>query len=152
MLPRKLQQNQRMAFEAMYPDTGDELASHLQQAIPAISLVASVSLATAFANDVAAEYLFAQQVYGLANKGDVLWGITTSGNSKNVLHAFRVARALKFKTLGFTGGSGGELAALCDIEIRAPHTSTPIIQEMHLSLYHTVCAELESLLFNNQFA
>lgn len=150
LLPRELQANQKIAFEKMYSDTGIELASNLQQAIPAISLVASVSLATAFANDVSADYVFAQQVFGLAKEGDVLWGMTTSGNSKNVIHAFRVARALKVKTLGFTGGCGGGLSSLCDVEIRAPHTSTPIIQEMHLQLYHTVCAELEAQLFKNQ--
>lgn len=149
LLPRELQANQKIVLEKMYSDTGIELASNLQQAIPAISLVAGVSLTTAFANDVSAEYVFAQQVFGLAKEGDVLWGMTTSGNSKNVIHAFRVARALKVKTLGFTGGCGGGLASLCDVEIRAPHTSTPIIQEMHLQLYHTVCADLEALLFSN---
>lgn len=150
LLPRELQPQKRIALEEMHSDIGVELAMHLQQAIPAISLVAGVSLTTAFANDVSAEYVFAQQVFGLAKEGDVLWGITTSGNSRNIIHAFRVARALKVKTLGFTGGCGGGVAALCDIEIRAPHTSTPIIQEMHLPLYHTVCAELEAQLFKNQ--
>ncbi|MDR2548600.1 MAG: SIS domain-containing protein [Desulfobulbus sp.] len=148
LLPRRLRPEQAAAFESTAPGSGMQLAANLQQAIPAVSLVSSVSLATAFANDVSAEYIFAQQVFGLAKEGDVLWGLSTSGNAPNVLHAFRVARAFKIKTLGFTGRDGGKMAALCDVEIRAPHTETPAIQEMHLPLYHAVCADLEALLFS----
>ena len=119
----------------------------LQQPIPAISLASGVSLPTAFANDVDAEYVFAQQVLGLGKKGDVLWGISTSGNSSNVVYALSVARALGIKTLGFTGRDGGRMAELCDVELRVPAQHTPEIQELHLPLYHALCAELESRIF-----
>ena len=102
---------------------------------------------TAFANDVDAEYVFAQQVLGLGKKGDVLWGISTSGNSSNVVYALSVARALGIKTLGFTGRDGGRMAELCDVELRVPAQHTPEIQELHLPLYHALCAELESRIF-----
>jgi len=148
LLPRPPLPEQIHALEIAFPDSGAQLAANLQRPIPAISLVASVSLATAFANDVAAEFIFAQQVFGLAKQEDVLWGLSTSGNSSNILHAFQVARAFNVKTLGFTGGNGGKMATLCDVEIRAPHTRTPAIQEIHLPLYHAICAEVEAILFN----
>lgn len=150
LLPRRLLPEQITALKAAFPCCGAQLSDGLQRAIPAVSLVSGVSLATAYANDIAAEYVFAQQVFGLGKEGDVLWGLSTSGNSRNVLHAFRVARAFKLKTLGFTGRDGGEMASLCDIEVRVPLADTPMIQEMHLPLYHAVCAELEQLLFGTK--
>lgn len=147
LAPRLLLPEQRQLLETAFPSYGPRLASMLQRAVPAISLVSNVSFSTAFSNDVAQEYVFAQQVFGLAKEGDVLWGLSTSGNSQNIVHAFRVARAFKVKTLGFTGRDGGEMAALCDIEIRVPLSDTPLIQELHLPLYHALCAELEAVLF-----
>ena len=147
LIPRPLLPEQRRSLETAYPGDGSRLASMLQRAVPAISLVSSVSFSTAFSNDVAQEYVFAQQVFALAKEGDVLWGLSTSGNSQNIVHVFRVARAFKMKTLGFTGRDGGEMADLCDIEIRVPLSDTPLIQELHLPLYHALCAELEAILF-----
>lgn len=147
LLPRRITQEQTAALVVAFPDSGAQLAKNLQQAIPAISLVSGVSFPTAFANDVTAEYVFAQQVFGLAKEGDILWGLSTSGNSRNLLRAFQVARAFKVKTLGFTGRDGGDMAALCDVEVRVPHYETPVIQEMHMPMYHAICAELEAHLF-----
>lgn len=144
---RPLTLSQQEKLSVCFPVDGLEIARHLQQPIPAISLVAGVSLPTAFANDVAGEYVFAQQVFGLGKAGDVLWGISTSGNSKNVVHAFKVARAFGLKTFGLTGRGGGEIAEFCDVVLRVPADSTPEIQELHLPLYHFICARLEQICF-----
>lgn len=149
LLPRPLLDKEAAALEAAFPGEAEALRVNLQRAVPAVSLVASVSLATAFANDVAAEYIFAQQVFGLGKPGDVLWGISTSGNSRNILHAMRVARAYGVRTLGFTGRDGGAMAMLSDVEVRVPLWETPAIQELQLPLHHAVCAELEAELFGN---
>lgn len=123
------------------------LTTHLQQAIPALSLTAGLSLPTAFSNDVAPDLVFAQQLLGLGKPGDVLWAISTSGNSTNILYAIEVAKSFQIKTIGLTGNSGGKMKALCDVCICVPSDHTPVIQEWHLPVYHTLCAMLESELF-----
>lgn len=144
LLQRPLSAAQRRVLA----DNGaEELCDGLQQAIPAISLVSGVAFPTAFANDVEGRYIFAQQVLALGRPGDVLWGISTSGNSINVLLALRAARAFGLKTLGLTGGNGGQMAALCDVELRVPAVEIAHVQELHLPLYHELCAELERRLF-----
>jgi D-sedoheptulose 7-phosphate isomerase len=120
----------------------------LQGALPAIPLTGSSALATAVANDVAPDMIFAQQVYGYGRCGDVLLGISTSGNAKNVCRALRVARALNIRTLGLTGRAGGAMKALCDVCLCAPADATYRVQEYHLPLYHTLCAMLEATYFS----
>lgn len=134
---------------AEYPDEGDYLVAHLQGALPTLSLVSQTALITAFSNDVAADMVFAQQVYGYGRRGDVLMGISTSGNAKNVRHAIQVARILGLEIIGFTGQSGGAMAALCDVTIRVPWDTTADIQERQLAIYHAVCAELEQAFFSS---
>lgn len=129
-----------------YPGDMLEL-SGLQRGIPAISLVSGVSLPTAFANDVVGDLCFAQQVLGLAKPGDVVWGISTSGNSRNVNLALKMARVLGCHTLGLTGKGGGEMASLVDVELRVPAENTPDVQELHLPVYHAICACLEAIVF-----
>jgi D-sedoheptulose 7-phosphate isomerase len=124
-------------------EEGRYLAERLQGALPAISLVSQVSLSTAVANDVAADLVFAQQVYGYGREGDVLMGISTSGNAANVLHALRTARAFGVGTLGLTGEEGGRMKDLCQVLIRVPVSITPEVQVWHLRVYHTLCALLE---------
>jgi phosphoheptose isomerase len=131
----------------LFPENGDYLGSHLQGALPAIALTSNSTLNTAFANDVAADMIFAQQVYGYGNKGDILIGLSTSGNSVNVIHAFQVAKAKGLITIGFTGQSAGKMIGLCDVTIRVPRTSTPDIQELHLPVYHAICLMLENEFF-----
>ena len=131
----------------MFGKDGLYMAHHLQQGIKAFSLAGGVAFRTAFANDAEADLVFAQQVWTLAAPGDVVWGISTSGNSANVNFALRAARARGAKTLGFTGRDGGAMAALCDVEIRVPAQETPRIQELHLPLYHALCAAQEEELF-----
>ena len=126
-----------------YGEKGDYLACNLQSAIPAVSLVNSVGLGTAFANDVAPELIFAQQIYGQGKAGDAMIAISTSGNSRNIIYAILAAKARGVKVIGLTGRSGGEMASLCDIVVKAPSDSTPEIQEYHLPIYHYLCQLVE---------
>ena len=128
---------------------GMELAEKLQGGLPAIALGGHQSLNTAYVNDVKDGGLltFAQQVYGYGKEGDVLLGISTSGNSKNVMNAAVVARALGLKVIGLTGQKGGELATVADVTIKAPSNETYMIQELHLPIYHCLCLMLEERFF-----
>jgi D-sedoheptulose 7-phosphate isomerase len=126
---------------------GEEIASNLQGALPAISLPDMVAIGTAYANDCDPRHCFAQLTYGLGNGGDTLLGISTSGNSANVIFAAIVARAKGMHTVGLTGKTGGKLAAHCDVCIRVPEVETFKIQELHLPVYHALCAMLEGRFF-----
>jgi D-sedoheptulose 7-phosphate isomerase len=141
--PRPVGEQVRFRLAASFPGDGAYLAAHLQNALPAISLVSQVSLQTAYANDVAPDMAFAQQVFGYGREGDAVLGISTSGNSPNVLHALQVGRALGLRTIGLTGASGGRLQAACNVTICVPCENTPEIQERHVVIYHTICAALE---------
>ena len=148
--PRPLPAAVRQQIEEGLPENGAYLADHLQGALPALSLVSQVGLATAYANDVAADMVFAQQVYGYGRPGDVVVGISTSGNSQNVIHALQVARAMGLTTLGFTGRYGGALKAACDVTIAVPQEDTAAIQEQHLAVYHALCGALEEMFFESE--
>ena len=124
-----------------------ELREKLQGALPAISLSAHTSLMTATINDNDADMIFAQQVYGYAKEDDLLIAISTSGNSKNVLNAVKVAKSLGVKTIALTGETGGELKQLADVTICAPSTERYKIQEYHLPIYHYLCASVENEFF-----
>lgn len=141
---------EKLLFSSLYP-VDENLLKNLQQPIPAFSLVGGTALPTAFANDANFEYFFAQQVFGLGKAGDVLWAISTSGNSANIIHALRLARAMGVHTLGLTGRDGGIMARYCDVEIRVPENTTPEIQELHLPVYHAICAALEKNIFAQQY-
>ena len=143
--PRPLPEAQRAALAAAAD--GAYLAEHLQGALPAISLVSQAGLLTAIANDLGADLIFAQQVYGYGRAGDVLIALSTSGNSRNVRLAAQVARALGMTCVGLTGRNGGALRALCDVAVCVPHDQTPLIQERHLALYHALCGAVERSLF-----
>jgi phosphoheptose isomerase len=141
--PRRVPDSVRQSLCALDPDAGDYLADHLQGALPAISLVSQHALMTAFANDVAADMVFAQQVFGYGRPGDILVGISTSGNSRNVLNALTVARAQGLATIGLTGQSGGAMKNLCDVTICVPYVAVAEVQERHLAVYHALCSQLE---------
>lgn len=126
-----------------YPEEGDYFAQHLQKGIAAISLTSHAALTSAFANDVAADMVYAQGVYGYGNKGDLLIAISTSGNSKNVVNAAKIARAKGLHTLAMTGANPSALEELCDVTLKAPETETFKVQEYHLPMYHYLCAQLE---------
>jgi D-sedoheptulose 7-phosphate isomerase len=144
-LERKLAEGERARFAGL-PD-GGLLADNLQSALPAVSLIGELSLATAYANDKAPELAFAQQTYGLATAGDAFLGITTSGNSGNILYAAQAARAKGAAVIGLTGAGGGKLRELCDVCVRVPETETYKIQELHLPVYHAICLALEQEFF-----
>lgn len=143
---RPLPQDLRARLAAQGPE-GERLAARLQRALPAISLTTHTSFATAFANDVAPELVFAQLLQALGRPGDGLLALTTSGHSRNVLLAAHTARALDLTVIGFTGEDGGALAPLCDVCLLAPGRGTAEIQESHQALYHHLCRELENHFF-----
>ena len=149
LLPRKLGAQERQAFEKACPASAAYLMENLQGTLPAISLVNSVGLGTAFANDQAPDLVFAQQVLGLGAAGDTLIAISTSGSSQNVLYALDVARAKGLRTIALTGEKGGRMAAehLAETVIRVPATETFKIQEYHLPVYHMLCIAAEHEFF-----
>jgi D-sedoheptulose 7-phosphate isomerase len=147
LLKRSIAEEMRAKLRSISPQDSDYVADHLQRALPAISLVSHTSLISAIANDTAADMVFAQQVYGYGREGDTLIGLSTSGNSRNVIHAVQVARALGLQTIAFTGPTGGALKPLCDVCICAPGESTSAVQEHHLPIFHVLCAMLEEEFF-----
>lgn len=126
---------------------GENLSKKLERGLMAIPLVAHEALSTAYINDVDGLGVFAQQLYGFGRHGDVFLGISTSGNSKNVMSATVVAKALGLKVIGLTGAKGGELADVADVAIKVPETETYMIQELHLPVYHCLCLMLEDRFF-----
>jgi len=129
------------------PERGAHLAKNLEKSLMAVPLVAHEALTTAYINDVDGHGIFAQQLFGFGRKGDVFLGISTSGNSQNIMSATVVARALGIKVIGLTGLSGGELATVSDVCIQVPETETYMIQELHLPVYHCLCLMLEEHFF-----
>ena len=128
---------------------GAELVKNLECSLMAIPLVAHEALTTAYINDVDGLGVFAQQLFGYGRSGDVFLGISTSGNSKNIMNAAIVARALGIKVIGLTGASGGELAEFADVSVKVPENETYMIQELHLPIYHCWCLMLEDKFFGN---
>ena len=131
------------ALKQTDPERGEELAKKLQGGLPAIALTNHAALSSAFANDVDGMLSYAQQLNGYGKAGDVFLGISTSGNSENVMYAVAVAKASGIKTIGLTGKNGGEMAGACDCSIVVPSDETFKIQELHLPIYHTLCLMLE---------
>lgn len=147
LLKRPLSSDKKDLFTNLFGEDGKQIAEVLQEALPAISLSTHTALSTAFSNDVDPSLAFAQQVLGYANPGDILLGISTSGNSKNVCAAAMCAHVCGAKVLALTGQSGGKLASLADCALTAPETRTFRIQEYHLAMYHYLCAAVESECF-----
>ena len=125
-----------------------ELQEKLQGSLPAISLVSQSAILSAFANDVAPENVYAQLVLGYAKEHDLLIGLSTSGNSQNVVNAARVAKSLGIRTLSLTGEKESKLSDISDVTIRVPETETYKIQELHLPVYHYLCAACEEHFFS----
>lgn len=123
-----------------------------RRALPAIALTTNQALLTAWSNDRHFDDVFARQIEALGRPGDVAFGISTSGNSPNVVNALRRAREQGLRTIGLTGRGGGLVAGHCDVLMAVPLTETPRIQEVHLVTYHTICAELETRLFTSAAA
>ena len=126
----------------------ERIRTGIQGALPAISLPSQCAVLSAFINDVEPEMMYAQLVYGYARQNDVVIGISTSGNSKNIANAVETARATGIKTVSLTGGRKSRLSELSDVTIRVPETETYKVQELHLPVYHYLCAETEKEFFN----
>lgn len=147
--PRPVTPEMAERLKAIDPARGENLARNLERGLMAIPLVAHEALSTAYINDVDGLGVFAQQLFGFGRPGDVFLGISTSGNSRNVMSATVVARALGIKVIGLTGADGGELAKVADVAVRVPETETYRIQELHLPVYHCWCLMLEDKFFGN---
>lgn len=132
------------------PIRGENLAKNLERGLMAIPLVAHEALSTAYINDVDGLGVFAQQLFGFGRQGDVFLGISTSGNSENIISATVVARALGIKVIGLTGANGGELASVSDVVVGVPQMETYMIQEQHLPVYHCWCLMLEDRFFGGR--
>ena len=128
-------------------ERGKYLAEKLQQGLPAIALTGHTALSTAYLNDVDGLLTIAQQLYGYGKKGDVFLGISTSGNSENILYAAAAARAMEIPVIALTGKDGGRLAEAADVAIIVPEQETYRIQELHLPVYHALCLMLEERFF-----
>ena len=129
------------------PDIPEELKNGLQGSLPAISLPSQCGILSAFINDVDPEMMYAQLVYGYGKEEDLLIGLSTSGNSKNVVNAVKVAKAKHMKVLSMTGEKESRMSELSDVTIRVPQTETFKIQEYHLPVYHYLCAAVEEYFF-----
>lgn len=145
--PRPVSEEFAKKLKTIDPERGTNLAANLERSLMAIPLVAHEALTTAYINDVDGYGVFAQQLFGFGREGDVFLGISTSGNSKNIMSATVVARALGVKVIGLTGAKGGELADVADVCVKAPETETYMIQELHLPIYHCWCLMLEERFF-----
>ncbi len=148
LLKRPMTTAQKNTFaEILGTEDAENFASRLQRGIPAIALDGMSALFTAYANDADADYVYAQAVFGYGKPEDLLIGISTSGNSKNIVLAVKAAKALGVRTVSLTGKKESQLSALCDVTVRVPETETFKVQELHLPVYHYLCAELENTFF-----
>lgn len=143
-LKRPLSESLAEKLTHIDPEKGSYLAKTLEMPLTAIPLMGSEALSTAYLNDVGGSGFFAQQLLGLGNAGDVFLGISTSGNSENILYAAVLAKAMDMKVIALTGASGGKLKPLADVSICVPETETYMIQELHLPVYHCLCLMLEN--------
>ena len=144
---RKMSVDQQEIFRKVLGSDAENLIEKLQCGIPAISLPAQSAVLSAFANDVDAELVYAQLVFGYAKPQDLFIGLSTSGNSKNVVMAAKVAKAMGMSSLGLTGAKESALSEICDCTIRVPETETFKVQELHLPVYHYLCAWVEAQIF-----
>lgn len=144
LLRRPLPRELRDGFREKYGEDGERIANGLQEGLPAISLGAHGALSTAFANDCDPALIYAQQALAYAGTGDVLLGISTSGNAENVRAAIMAAKVRGAVCIALTGRDGGKIAPLADCAVIAPERETFRIQECHLAIYHYLCAAVES--------
>ena len=149
-LPRHVDAGFADRLKRVDPELGAVLAANLQGTLPAISLTGHPALSTAYQNDVTPELCFAQQLNGFGVQGDVLLGISTSGNSKNVLYSAVAAKAKGLKVIGLTGAAPSRLSDLSDVCIQVPQTETYMVQEYHLPVYHCLCLMLEQKFFGEE--
>lgn len=131
---------------------GADIAAHLQGGLKTIALGAQTALVSAYINDVdgGEDYVYAQQVWVYGDRGDAFLGISTSGNSANIINAAITAKARGMTAIALTGAGGGELADICDIAVKVPETETHLVQELHIPVYHCLCLMLEDRFFGGR--
>jgi phosphoheptose isomerase family protein len=130
-----------------YGEEGKKLQNTLEGSLRSIALTSHIALSTAFSNDKEPTVVFAQQLYGLADSGDVLISLSTSGNSENCVLASILAKTMGVKTVAITGKNESRLSKVCDVTIKVPESETYKVQELHLPVYHALCAMLEEEIF-----
>ena len=145
---RPLCEEKRSLIKSAVPEEYELFTSKLQESLPAIALDSQNALVTAFANDVDPDLIYAQSVLGYGKREDLFIGLSTSGNSKNVVYGAKMAKALGLKTVALTGKNESKLSEICDVTIKAPETETYKVQEYHLPIYRYLCAEIEKHFFN----
>lgn len=150
VLPRKLNDEFQAKIRKNYPEEANYFISNLQEGISAISIINETALITAYGNDNNPNLIFAQQVYVQGRKDDILFAISTSGNSKNVINAMKIAKIKGMKIISLTGKNGGEMKKISDININVNEKETYRIQEYHLPIYHSICLALENEIFGGE--
>ena len=144
---RPLSESIREDMKKRFSPLDDEILDKLQGGLPAVSLTSQTALTSAFINDVDASLVFSQEVLALGKKNDILICISTSGNSKNIINAAQVARSLGLTVISLTGEGGGKLGDISNVSIAVPRTETYLVQELHLPIYHYICAAVEEHFF-----
>jgi D-sedoheptulose 7-phosphate isomerase len=147
---RRIPESNIEKLRNLFPDDWKYLSENLQRSLPAIPLSANTAFITAYMNDIMPDMVFAQQVFGYAGPYDCFLGISTSGNAQNVINAAKVARSLGLSTIALTGKDGGKLAEISDMAIMVPEVETYKVQELHMPVYHILCAMLETDFFGCQ--
>ena len=127
-----------------YECQGEELCKYIEGGLPAVSLPSLVALNSAISNDIGSDFVYAQSLNALASSRDAFLGISTSGNSKNILNAMMVSKAKRLVTIGLCGEQKCKIDDICDVTIHAPASETYKVQELHLPIYHALCAMIES--------
>lgn len=133
--------------EIVHDEEKNFIVSNLQEGLPAISLVSHSALMTAFINDVEPKMIFAQQVIGYGKEEDIFLGLSTSGNSQNVLYGAKIAKSLEMEVISMTGSNDSMLSKVSDITLKSTQTETYKVQEEHIKFYHLICAAVENEFF-----
>ena len=150
LLKREISDKIKEDLKANFGEEGNFIGERLQNGLKAISLTGHPALSTAFANDVDSSLIFAQQLYALGSSGDVVIGLSTSGNADNVLKCFQVAKVKGIKTILLGGKDGGKCGKIADVSIIVPENETYMIQELHLPIYHTLCIMIEDYFYGQK--
>jgi D-sedoheptulose 7-phosphate isomerase len=146
-IKRELPSSLKYKIKLYFNDISNYVFDNVQFGLFTMSLVGETALITALCNDSKPDLVYASQVLSIGKEGDVLLAISTSGNSKNIIYACKMAKAKGMKVIGLTGNDGGELNDNCDILIRAPADETYLIQEYHMAIYHAICAAVENEIY-----
>ncbi|NLY44553.1 MAG: SIS domain-containing protein [Tissierella sp.] len=148
-IKRPIDMSSKDRLMELFQEEDKDMIDHLQGGIPAISLVSQTGFLSAYGNDASYDMVYAQQVYVYGEEEDIFIGLSTSGNSKNVVYAAKVAKAKGLFVISFTGEAGGKLKNISDVLLNAPSTETYKVQEYHLPLYHLICRAIEYEIFGD---